>query len=119
MDYDFNTPQALGVLFDLARTLQGARTAVSEGRAGAGAFLVGVGELVTLARTLGLLEARVQPAPEVDSKLKAKIDSLVWLRQEARKRRDFAEADRLRAELESLDVVLEDTRDGTSWRRRR
>jgi cysteinyl-tRNA synthetase len=55
----------------------------------------------------------------VDSKLKAKIDSLVWLRQEARKRRDFAEADRLRAELESLDVVLEDTRDGTSWRLRR
>ena len=119
MDDDFNTPQALGVLFDLARTLQGARTAVSEGRAGAGAFLVGVGELVTLARTLGLLEARVEPAAEVDPKLKAKIDSLVWLRQEARKRRDFAEADRLRTELESLDVVLEDTREGTSWRLRR
>lgn len=119
MDDDFNTPQALGVLFDLARTLQTARTAVSEGRAGVGAFLVGVGELVTLARTLGLLEARVPPAPEVDAKLKAKIDSLVWLREEARKRRDFAEADRLRTELESLDVVLEDTRDGTSWRLRR
>jgi cysteinyl-tRNA synthetase len=119
MDDDFNTPQALGVLFDLARTLQGARTAVTEGRAGAGAFLMGVGELVTLARALGLLEARVEPAREVDSKLKAKIDSLIWLRQEARKRRDFAEADRLRAELESLDVVIEDTRDGTSWRLRR
>ncbi len=119
MDDDFNTPQALGVLFDLARTLQGARTAVTEGRAGAGAFLMGVGELVTLGRTLGLLEARVEPPREVDSKLKAKIDSLVWLRQEARKRRDFAEADRLRTELESLDVVIEDTRDGTSWRLRR
>jgi cysteinyl-tRNA synthetase len=119
MDDDFNTPQALGVLFDLARTLQGARTAVTEGRAGAGAFLMGVGELVTLARALGLLEARVEPAREVDSKLKAKIDSLIWLRQEARKRRDFAEADRLRTELESLDVVIEDTRDGTSWRLRR
>ena len=119
MDDDFNTPQALGVLFDLARTLQTARTAVSEGRAGVGAFLVGVGELVTLARTLGLLEARGPPAPEGDAKLKAKIDSLVWLREEARKRRDFAEADRLRTELESLDVVLEDTRDGTSWRLRR
>jgi len=119
MDDDFNTPQALGVLFDLARTLQGARTAVTEGRAGAGAFLMGVGELVTLARALGLLEARAEPAREVDSKLKAKIDSLIWLRQEARKRRDFAEADRLRTELESLNVVIEDTRDGTSWRLRR
>jgi cysteinyl-tRNA synthetase len=119
MDDDFNTPQALGVLFDLARTLQGARAAVAEGRAGAGAFLMGVGELVTLGRTLGLLEARVEAAREVDSKLKAKIDSLVWLRQEARKRRDFAEADRLRTELESLDVIIEDTRDGTSWRLRR
>ena len=52
-----------GVLFDLARTLQGARAQVSEGRAGAGAFLMGAGELVTLSRSVGLLEARVKPRP--------------------------------------------------------
>jgi cysteinyl-tRNA synthetase len=117
MDDDFNTPQALGALFDLARTLQSARAGIGEGRLGAGAFLVGVGELVTLAGTLGLLAAPApaRPAP-VDAQLKARIDSLVWLRQEARKRRDFAEADRLRDELTALGVTLEDTREGTTWR---
>jgi len=116
MDDDFNTPQALGVLFDLSRVLQTARTQVAEGTLGTGAFLVGVGELVALCRVLGLLERRAAEAPVVDDQLKAKIDSLVWLRQEARKQRDFAEADRLRDELTKLGVVLEDTREGTTWK---
>ena len=82
-----------GVLFDLARTLQGARAAVSEGRAGAGAFLMGVGELVTLARSLGLLEARVEAAPAVDRKLKAH-DRLAGLA--ARRRRASSATSRRR-----------------------
>ena len=117
MDDDFNAPQALGVLFDLARLLHGAREQVAQGTAGAGAFLLGVGELVVLARVLGLLEgARKESA--IDPQLKARIDSLVYLRQEARRQRDFAEADRLRQELGRLGVVLEDTRDGTTWKLR-
>ena len=116
MDDDFNTPQALSVLFDLARRLQSARPEVGEGRLGAGAFLMGVGELVTLARVLGLLEPRAQKPRPIDPQLRARIESLVWLRQEARKRSDFAEADRLRAELGRIGVALEDTRDGTTWR---
>jgi cysteinyl-tRNA synthetase len=119
MDDDFNTPQALGALFDLARRLQASRSDVGEGRAGAGAFLVGVGELVALARVLGLLEGRSRGAPEIEATVKAKIESLVWLRHEARKARDFAEADRLRAELERLGVVVEDTRGGTTWKLKR
>jgi len=116
MDDDFNAPQALGVLFDLARQLQTARAQVGEGQMGAGAFLMGVGELVTMARVLGLLEARGPAAPAVDRELQARIESLVWLRQEARKQRDFAEADRLREELSRMGVVVEDTRDGTTWK---
>ena len=80
---------------------------------------MGVGELMTLSRVLGLLEGRAPDAPEIDPALKARIESLVWLRQEARRARDFAEADRLRAELDQLGVVLEDTRDGTTWKVRR
>ena len=115
MDDDFNAPQALGVLFDLARVLQGAREQVGQGSVGAGAFLLGVGELVVLARVLGLLEgARREVA--VDPQLKARIESLVYLRQEARRRRDFPEADRLRDELSRLGVIIEDTRDGTTWK---
>jgi cysteinyl-tRNA synthetase len=115
MDDDFNAPQALGVLFDLARVLQGARERVAQGITGVGAFLLGVGELVSLARVLGLLESARKEAA-VEPLLKARIESLVYLRQEARRQRDFAEADRLREELARLGVILEDTRDGTSWK---
>ena len=115
MDDDFNTPQALGVLFDLARVLHAARDQVAQGTAGAGAFLLGVGELVMLARVLGLLEGARKEAA-VDPQLKARIESLVYLRQEARRQRDFGEADRLRDELSRLGVVLEDTRDRTTWK---
>jgi cysteinyl-tRNA synthetase len=115
MDDDFNAPQAIGVLFDLARVLHGAREQVAQGTAGAGAFLLGVGELVVLARVLGLLEGARREAV-VDPQLKARIESLVYLRQEARRQRDFGEADRLRDELARLGVVIEDTRDGTTWK---
>jgi cysteinyl-tRNA synthetase len=115
MDDDFNTPQALGVLFDLARGLHGAREQVAQGTAGAGAFLLGVGELVMLARLLGLLEGARKEAV-VDPQLKARIESLVYLRQEARRQRDFGEADRLRDELSRLGAIIEDTRDGTTWK---
>ncbi len=116
MDDDFNTPQALGVLFDLARLLHAAKDQVAQGTTGAGAFLVGVGELVMLGQVLGLLEGAGRRATVVDPQLKAKIESLVYLRQEARRQRDFREADRLRDELSRLGVILEDTRDGTSWK---
>ncbi len=118
MDDDFNTPQALGVLFDLARLLHTAREQVTQGALGAGAFLVGVGELVTLSQVLGLLEGTGRRPTAIDPQLKSRIDSLVYLRQEARRQRDFAEADRLRDELGRLGVVLEDTRDGTTWKLR-
>ena len=115
MDDDFNTPQALGVLFDLARFLQGVRTQLEQGRVGAGPFLMGVGELVTLGRVLGLLEGGARAQAPVDPQLKARVESLVYLREQARKQRDFAEADRLRDELVRLGVTLKDTRGGTTW----
>jgi cysteinyl-tRNA synthetase len=116
MDDDFNTPQALGALFDLARLLHTAKDQVAQGTAGAGAFLLGVGELVVLGRSLGLLEDGARRETAFDPQLKAKIDSLVYLRQEARRQRDFREADRLRDELARMGVILEDTRDGTTWK---
>ena len=117
MDDDFNTPQALGVLFDLARLLQGARARADDGRLAVGVFLMGVGELVTLARALGLLEAGGRSERPVDPQLKARIESLLSLREQARKQRDFAEADRLRGELAALGVTLKDARGGggTRW----
>jgi len=111
MDDDFNTPQALAVLFDLLRALYAGR----EQGAGAGAFVAGVGKLVELARVLGLLEQVARPQAAIDPQLKARVESLIYLREQARKQRDFAEADRLRNELAALNVTLKDSRDGTTW----
>jgi cysteinyl-tRNA synthetase len=111
MDDDFNTPQALGVLFDLLRLLYASR----DQGAGSGAFVAGVGRLVELARVLGLLGEGARTQVPIDPKLKARIDSLVSLREQARRQREFAEADRLRDELVALGVTLKDSRGGTTW----
>jgi cysteinyl-tRNA synthetase len=111
MDDDFNTPQALGVLFDLARILNSARDRTA-------AFRTGAGELVALARVLGLLERRPADVGGLTDDDKARIDALVQARQDARRRRDFARADQIRAELAALGVALEDTPTGTTWKRR-
>jgi cysteinyl-tRNA synthetase len=118
MDDDFNTPQALGVLFDLARVLNTARDEMAHGTAGAGPFLLGVAELSTLAGVLGLLEGAAREREPADAELQARVESLVNRRQEARKQRDFAEADRLRDELTGLGVLMEDTPAGTTWKLR-
>jgi len=116
MDDDFNTPQALGALFELARTLYTLRDQVLQGSAPAGAFLAGVEELHRLAQVLGLLERGRRQDAALEPALKARIESLVSERQAARQRRDFQEADRLRATLTSLGVVVEDTPTGPVWK---
>ena len=118
MDDDFNTPEALEVLFDLARTINRARQSGQDDEARA----LG-GELRRLAGILGLLQRepdsflkRGHTATE-DGLTEEAIEALIARRNAAREQRDWAEADRLRAELEAQGVVLEDSAAGTSWRR--
>jgi cysteinyl-tRNA synthetase len=101
MDDDFNTPQALGVLFDFGRALAEAR----DRRSGSpGALVAGVAELAQLARVLGLF-GRDAPVggPGGD------VERLVAARGEARARRDFKRADELRDEIARLGWLVEDT----------
>ena len=106
MDDDFNTPQALGVLFDFARALSEHRDrglGAPESRAD---FVAGVAELVRLARVLGLLQrGGAGGAP-------AEVARLVDERAQARARRDFRRSDELRAEIQRLGWLVEDTPDG-------
>jgi len=105
MDDDFNTPQALGVLFDFGRALAEAR----DGQAGApGAFVAGVAELAQLARVLGLF-GRGAPVDGPG----AAVERLVAARGEARARRDFKRADELRDEIARLGWLVEDTPAGS------
>ena len=101
MDDDFNTPQALGALFDFGRALTEAR---DRGAGTPGAFAAGVDELVRLGRVLGLFgrEAAMDgPPPEVQQLLTA--------RGEARARRDFKRGDEIRDEIARLGWLVEDT----------
>ncbi|MBI2468660.1 MAG: cysteine--tRNA ligase [Candidatus Rokubacteria bacterium] len=107
MDDDFNTPQALAALFDLARTLHAARNA------GSATVAPGVAALRRLGGVLGLFTtAAVAPPPA----LLETIERLVRLRGEARQRRAWAEVDTMRFELTALRVTMEDTPSGTAWK---
>jgi cysteinyl-tRNA synthetase len=105
MDHDFNSPQALAALFDLARDIN--RT-IDHGANSQGAQQ-------TLRELAGVLGFSFEK-PEVDLAAKPFIDLLISIRTEARKDKQWQMADRVRTSLKDLGVVLEDTPQGTVWK---
>ncbi|XOZ35147.1 cysteine--tRNA ligase [Halomonadaceae bacterium KBTZ08] len=114
MDDDFNTVEATAELHAVASELNRARRN-SEGAEAA--RLAGV--LRRLGSVLGVLER--QPADFLrrgtGDLTPEQVDALIEARAQAKKARDFAEADRIRDELREQGIVLEDSREGTTWRR--
>ena len=110
MDDDFNTPEAVAVLFELA----GEVNRTCEARSAS--------LLKALAGTLGILqrepETFLQLGSGADSPGTEQIEQLIEQRKAARQAKNFAEADRIRKDLEGKGVLLEDTASGTLWRRK-
>jgi cysteinyl-tRNA synthetase len=115
MNDDFNTAEALAVLFDLARELNRAK---SESSDQAGMLAV---RLKSLAGLLGLLQAdpeqflqsSISDEGLSDSEIEAKIEQ----RLQAKKDKNWALADQIRDELTEAGIQLEDSAEGTRWRR--
>jgi cysteinyl-tRNA synthetase len=113
MNDDFNTPEALAVLFDLARDLNRAKSDQPE----AAPRLAG--ELQRLAGVLGLLQqtpqAFLKGAQHSMALSEGEIEARIAERQAAKANKDFARADAIRDELAALGIVLKDSREGTTW----
>jgi cysteinyl-tRNA synthetase len=108
MDDDFNTPQALGVLFEMTHALNRL-----EGRS-APDFVAGAQSLAALLTSFGLTEPKPASA-DVPAELNERIVGLLRARAEARSSRNWKRADELREELAGLDVTVKDTPQGTDW----
>ncbi|MGC7590687.1 cysteine--tRNA ligase [Bisgaard Taxon 46] len=113
MDDDFNTPNAISVLFEIAREVNKFKNEDMEKANGLAA------RLRELADILGLLYQ--DPEEFLQSGLEdeevALIESLIKQRNEARAAKDWATADAARNQLTKMKVILEDGANGTTWRK--
>jgi len=114
MDDDFNCPEAMPVLFELAKEINRLK-ASDMATAGQLAFI-----LVSLGEVLGI----AQNSPEdflqgsnADSEGVAEIEALIKQRNDARANKDWAMADDARDKLVALNIILEDSAGGTTWRK--
>jgi len=109
MDDDFNTPEAMAVLFDLANEVNRSQSAEA------------ATQLKVLGDVLGLLQRSpmefMQGGTVASGLDDASISAQIEARIAAKKAKNFAEADRIRKELLEAGIVLEDSAAGTTWRR--
>ena len=108
MNDDFNTANAVSVLFELARL---ANVYLQETNTSEEVLRAFLNTMDAIGEVLG-----IKLAKEVEL-LDEEIEALLAERVEARKNRDFARSDEIRDHLLSLNIILEDTRQGTRWKR--
>jgi cysteinyl-tRNA synthetase len=110
LDDDLNTAEALGAAFEYVRDTNTAMDA--------GDFLAGdvAGALAFLAKFDSVFDV-LRPSAKVGELSDAEIETLVSERNAAKKARNFARADEIRKELAGKGVILEDTKEGTRWKR--
>jgi cysteinyl-tRNA synthetase len=110
LDDDFNTPAAIAVLYELANEINKDKDNQKKDL------------LVSLANSLGILtmdpEDFLQGVTVPSVNLDENIDDLIKKRNLAKENKDYEEADRIRKILLENDILLEDTANGTIWRKK-
>lgn len=112
MEDDFNTPEAIGALFDLAREINRLKQDDADAAAGLSALLISLGSVLGVLQ-LPADEFLRQGSENIDT---VYIEELIARRNTARAEKDWDMADQIRDELQVLNVILEDKDGVTSWR---
>ncbi|MBQ9827525.1 MAG: cysteine--tRNA ligase [Lachnospiraceae bacterium] len=107
MDDDFNTADAIAVIFELVKLYN---VSIVEGASDK----LGEKAIETMDSLLNVLGIKTEREKEI---LDEEIEKLIMERQEARKARNFARADEIRDMLTGMGILLEDTREGVKWKR--
>jgi len=107
LDDDLNLPQGVGLVFDLIR----------EANAALDADRVGEQSLAALEGLIDDVDAHLDVVHAEEPGLAEEVERLISEREEARKQRDFAKADRIREDLRQRGIALEDSKEGVRWRR--
>jgi cysteinyl-tRNA synthetase len=113
MDDDFNTPVALSILFDLAREINRLKETDKQQAAQLGILLKQLGGV------LGILQQDPEQFLQGNNSNDEtqKIENLIAARKQARQEKNWQESDRIRDQLTQMGVSLEDTPQGTTWRK--
>ena len=107
MDDDFNTADAISTVFEMVK-----RANITVTKESAAAYIRRVKELLEK-----LLEVLGIHAERKEESLDARVEALIEERQIARKEKNYARADEIRAELTAMGILLEDTKEGVKWKR--
>jgi len=110
---DFNTPMALSILFEIAKQINIERTTNPKKASSLSC------QLVKLGNYIGILNHNADEYLKLGSELsKSEITKKIDQREAARNSKDFAMSDQIRDELLELGIILEDSANGTTWRRK-
>jgi len=112
MDDDFNTARALGYIFDLVGK---ANKKISERSPDLSFLLAAERALRSMGSLLGFVKEKAIEEAGIDE---FQIEKLIDQRDAARERKDWEKADKIRSDLEKIEIILEDTPAGTRWKYR-